>query len=106
MTSLISNAAESCLDVAKEFLPGSMTQEERITTGMLGIAGVVTTAALAIFAAPPIALGIVGGISATILVGAILGSRGISYSAVIAAGILFIAGAITGHIPIVFAIAL
>ena len=96
----LSHTADICLQAAKSFLPGSLGKEERIIAGAIGGFAAITAIALAILSAPPLALIIVGALSATILTGAILGSRGITYTGLIAGAAFCVAGAALGHLPI------
>ncbi len=88
------------LDVLHSFKPGSMTSlEEQSTHAAVGLFGAVTAIALAILGAPAAALG-VAIFSATILIGALIKSRGIVYSTWIALFGFSLAASIMNPMPV------
>ena len=82
-------------DIVNSFKPGSMNPVERNLHGIAGIVGVVASIALAIFGAP-VAIWVFSGIAfSTLVVSAMIESKGLAYSAYIACFGLTIAAAAT-----------
>lgn len=80
-----------------------MNPAERNVHGIVGIVGLVSTIALAILGAPLIALMLSGTVFTTLIASAIIESKGLAYSAYIAAfGLTFAAAAMTPIQPAVW----
>ncbi|CRX37534.1 hypothetical protein [Estrella lausannensis] len=88
-------------DVAASFKPGSMTNPiERNCFGITGIVGAVMAIGLAILGAPAASWIAVGAISAAFITSAMIESRGLAWSAVIASFGLSLAAAALNPMPV------
>lgn len=83
-------------DIASSFMPGSMNEpSERNAFGITGIIGAIMAIGLAILGAPAVVTISIGAISASFITSAIIESRGLAWSTVIASfGLLFAAAAL------------
>lgn len=92
-------------DIASSFKPGTLNPVERNIHGIVGLVGIVCTVALAILGAPAWAVAFLGAAFSTLVVSAIIESKGLAITSYIALlGLTFAAAALTPMPPAVWVV--
>ena len=92
-------------DIASSFKPGTLKPIERNIHGIVGLVGLVCSVALAILGAPALVWALMGAVFSSLVVSAIIESKGLAITSYIALfGMSFAAAALTPMPPAVWVV--